>query len=158
LSGNESAAGLGDEGDTLAAVAVLAAGTPQAEACDPVGAEELAVGDDSISDLYPVDQLRRLLSWIASPDAERDNSFTLRRIAGILPHPRWVEAFVDLSQLRRNALDPYLKRLTQAKDFARQLASTNVRQQQLLALARETAEVDSHTLLRETQLTFVRTT
>jgi hypothetical protein len=107
-------------------------------------------------DLFPVDQFRRLLCWSFRSDAER-RPFVLHRIAGLLrPDPRWVEDFVELTGSPRYALDPYLDRLAKARDLAHRLTTGGLPQPELLRLVRDTAEVDTHTLLGETSLVFSR--
>jgi hypothetical protein len=84
-----------------------------------LGLRITSVRERSEIDLYPVDQVRRALTWIGSPRTSR--AFSLVQLAGLFrPDPRWVAAFSQLVGDEPHQLEPYLDRLTTAASTARQ--------------------------------------
>ncbi len=70
-----------------------------------------AVSDQDVVDHFPVDQLRRMTTWIASPSGDPD--FVIENAASFCrPDPRWMRDFAVLAGIRdRGDLGSYLARL-----------------------------------------------
>ena len=74
-------------------------------------------GEQGIIDLYPIDQLRRVMTWIA---ASSSAEFVLEKLAAFVrPDMRWMKDFAWLVGAEGKELDSYLERLTAAADTAR---------------------------------------
>jgi hypothetical protein len=106
--------------ERLFAVLLRAASAPQGAAAFTAGREALArtlldgmsqdPSDDSHTDTYPVDQLRRALTWLAVPDGPP--VFTVQHLTGMFrPDPEWLADFAALAGERPRAFERYLGRL-----------------------------------------------
>lgn len=78
--------------------------------------------DQPLVDLYPVDQLRRVLVWIAAPAGTE--SFVIERVATVChPDPRWMRDFARFAGVERDDVDAYIQHreeLAQAAASSRQ--------------------------------------
>ena len=89
--------------------------TPGARWIAPALAGTLLAGSErrgreqGLVDLHPVDQLRRVLVWIAAP--VRTGSFAIERVATVCrPDPRWMRDFARFAGLERDELDADIQR------------------------------------------------
>jgi hypothetical protein len=75
-----------------------------------------AEGDHSLVDHFPVDQLRRMASWIATSPEDEETEFCIENAASFCrPDPRWMRDFAVFMGIRDvTALDSYLARLSSA--------------------------------------------
>lgn len=73
-------------------------------------------GDHGRVDLFPVDQLRRMMAWIAAPPQDEETEFFIENVASFCrPDPRWMRDFAAFAGIHdTSGLDAYLARLSRA--------------------------------------------
>ena len=89
-------------------------------------------GEQGVKDLYPVDQLRRIMVWIGVPASSVQ--FVIDRPASLWrPDPQWMRDFARFIDVPGHGLDSYFQRLE-----------------------REAGEVSSHQLLGDWSISYER--